>query len=85
MMDPQIAFNVAVGVAGTLGGWWLNVVWGSLKDLQTADRALIEKVGAIEVLVAGRYMTREEFTSTITALFAKLDKIQDLLNGKADK
>ena len=84
-MDPQIAFNVAVGVAGTLGGWWLNVVWGSLKALQTADKALIEKVGAIEVLVAGRYMTREEFTSTITALFAKLDKIQDLLNSKADK
>jgi hypothetical protein len=84
-MDPQIAFNVAVGVAGTLGGWWLNVVWGSLKDLQTADKALIEKVGAIEVLVAGRYLTRDEFNGTITALFAKLDKIQDLLNRKVDK
>ena len=84
-MDPQIAFNVAVGVAGTLGGWWLNVVWGSLKDLQTADKALIEKVGAIEVLVAGRYLTREEFNGTITALFSKLDKIQDLLNSKVDK
>lgn len=84
-MDPQIAFNVAVGVAGTLGGWWLNVVWGSLKDLQTADKALIEKVGAIEVLVAGRYLTRDEFNGTITTLFAKLDKIQDLLNSKVDK
>jgi hypothetical protein len=84
-MDPQIAFNVAVGVAGTLGGWWLNVVWGALKDLQTADKALIEKVGAIEVLVAGRYLTRDEFNGTITALFAKLDKIQDLLNRKVDK
>lgn len=84
-MDPQIAFNVAVGVAGTLGGWWLNVVWGSLKDLQTADKALVEKVGAIEVLVAGRYLTRDEFNGTITTLFAKLDKIQDLLNSKVDK
>lgn len=70
---------------GVLGGWLLNTMWGALKDLQTADTKLAEKVGAIEVLVAGQYVTREEFTTTMNAMFAKLDKIQDAINHKADR
>lgn len=70
---------------GVLGGWLLNTMWSALKDLQSADAKLAEKVGAIEVLVAGQYVTRDEFTTTMNALFLKLDKIQDTLNRKADR
>jgi hypothetical protein len=70
---------------GVLGGWLLNTMWGALKDLQTADTKLAEKVSAIEVLVAGQYVMREEFTTTMNAMFMKLDRIQDTLNKKADR
>jgi len=71
--------------AGTLGGWWLKVVWDALKDLQEADKALVEKVASIEVLVAGRYTTREEFDRNLNAVFVKLDRIYELLSQKADR
>ena len=83
--DAQLIFNLVIGVAGTLGGWWLKVVWDALKDLQEADKALIEKVGSIEVLVAGRYTTREEFDRNLNAVFVKLDRIYELLSQKADR
>lgn len=83
--DAQLIFNLVIGVAGTLGGWWLKVVWDALKDLQEADKALVEKVGAIEVLVAGRYTTREEFDRNLNAVFVKLDRIYELLSQKADR
>ena len=83
--DAQSFFNIVIGVAGTLGGWWLKVVWDALKDLQEADKALVEKVGAIEVLVAGRYTTREEFDRNLNAVFVKLDRIYELLSQKADR
>lgn len=83
--DVQLIFNLVIGVAGTLGGWWLKVVWDALKDLQEADKALVEKVASIEVLVAGRYTTREEFDRNLNAVFVKLDRIYELLSQKADR
>lgn len=84
-MEPQAAFNVVTGIAGFLGGWWLKVMWETLKDLQSADKALAEKVASIEVLVAGRYISREEFNTVVNRLFEKLDNIQNTVAGKADR
>lgn len=83
-MDQTIINWVLTGF-GALIGFLLNVVWQSVKDLQRADKELTEKVGNIEVLVAGAYVKKDEFTDTVRALFAKLDKIEDKIDRKADK
>lgn len=83
-MDQTI-INWLLAGFGALIGFLLNAVWQAVKDLQTADKALAEKVGNIEVLVAGAYVKKDEFTQSINALFAKLDKIEDKLDKKADK
>jgi hypothetical protein len=85
MAEYQVFFDVAVGVIGVLGGWVLNTVWGAVKDLQAADKELAEKVGEIEVLVAGRYVTRDEFNTTLSQVFVKLDTIRDIVSHKADR
>jgi hypothetical protein len=83
--EHQMIFNIAMAVAGALGGWWLKVMWESLKDLQAADRDLVDRVAEIEVLVAGTYIKRSDFEKTAEALFKKLDKIEDRLMTKVDK
>jgi len=85
MTEYQFFFNVATAIVSVTFGWVLNTIWGSLKDLQTADKALVDKVAAIEILVAGRYVTRDEFNIALTAISSKLDRIQDLLSQKADR
>ena len=83
--ETQIFFDVAVAVIGAMGGWILNTVWVAVKELQKADKELAEKVGEIEVLVAGRYMTRDEFNNTLSQVFGKLDTIRDMIAKKADR
>ena len=83
--ETQIFFDVAVAVIGAMGGWILNTVWNAVKELQKADKELAEKVGEIEVLVAGRYMTRDEFNNTLSQVFGKLDTIRDMIATKADR
>ena len=83
--ETQIFFDVAVAVIGAMGGWILNTIWVAVKELQKADKELAEKVGEIEVLVAGRYMTREEFNQTLSQVFNKLDTIRDMIAQKADR
>lgn len=85
MVEYQVLFDVAIGVIGVLGGWVLSTVWGAVKDLQEADKELADKVAAIEVLVAGRYITREEFNATFNQVFERLDRIRDMLSQKADR
>ena len=84
-METQTLINYLVLFAGATGGWVLKILWDSILDLREADIALTEKVGTIEVLVAGSYITRDEFSKTITAMFMKLDRIEDKVSLKADK
>lgn len=84
-MDSQQFFNVAVAVIGALGGWWMRVMWQSLQDLRTQDAKLAEKVGSMEVLVAGQYVKRDDMDRSLSALFTKLDRIEDKIDKKADK
>lgn len=84
-MDYQTLFNIAGGIAGFLGGWWMKVLHDSVRDLQDADKRLADKVASIEVLVAGNYVKRDDFDKSVEAIFRKLDRIEDKLDGKADK
>ena len=81
----QTLFNIAVGLVGALGGWILNTLWQEIKSMQATDDKLAEKVAGIEVLVAGQYVKRDDMQVLSSAIFAKLDRIEDKLDGKADK
>lgn len=81
----QTLINWLLGGFGGLVGFLLHAIWQAVKDLQTADKELTEKVSAIEVLVAGAYVKKDEFANMVTALFAKLDRIEDKVDRKVDK
>ena len=84
-MDFQTGFNLAIGIIGVISGWMLNNLRDSFKTLAQADMALTVKVQAIEVLVAGQYVKRDELDRLGQAIFAKLDKIENKIDQKADK
>lgn len=83
-MDQAI-INWLLAGFGALIGFLLNAVWQAVKDLQSADKELASKVSEIEVLVAGAYVRKDDFTQSVNALFAKLDRIEDKLDKKVDK
>jgi len=81
----QDIINWLLGGMGTLIGFLLNVVWQAVKDLQTADRNLVDKVASIEVLVAGNYIKRDEFDRFLSRLFEKLDILENKIDHKEDR
>jgi len=83
-MDQSI-FNIVIGIAGMLGGWWMKAMWEAVKDLKTADQELANQVSDLKVLVAGNYVRREMFDRLSDAIFVKLDRIENKLDHKADK
>jgi hypothetical protein len=85
----QEVINWIIAALGVMVGAIVKVMWDSLKALQETDQRLADKVANIEILVAGNYATRDHvdfvFRELSTALFRKLDKIEEKLDGKADK
>lgn len=84
-MDTQILINALLSLVAFLGGWWMRVMWASLSELRAADSHLTEKVQAIEVLVAGNYVKRDELDKLADALFKKLDRIESKVDTKMDR
>ena len=84
-MDSQTIINTVIALVGFLGGWILKVIWEAVKELQIADKILVDKVNTIEILIAGNYMSKQDFDKIAAAIFAKLDKIEDKLDKKVDK
>jgi DNA integrity scanning protein DisA with diadenylate cyclase activity len=81
----QEFFDWVLAGFSALLGFLLNSVWQAVKDLQKEDQELAKRVGEIEVLVAGNYVTRQEFDRVIDKLFTKLDHIEMKIDKKADK
>lgn len=74
-----------MGAFGALLGFLLKAVWDAVKDLQVADKELADKVKGIEVLVAGEYVKKTELEHVMDRVLNQLDRIENKLDGKADK
>lgn len=81
----QWLINALFTIVGIFGGWILSSIQKSLKELQSADSILADKVHSIDVLVAGQYVKKDELEKLSIALFSKLDRIELKLDNKADK
>lgn len=73
-MDTQTLFNVAVTLAGFLGGWILNNIWSSIRVLDKDVRQMPHV-----------YVTKEDYKSDISEIKTMLGRIFDKLDEKADK
>ena len=92
----QTLINYLMAGFGAAISFILKVIWEGLRELQKCDLDITSKISQIQLLVAGEYvkkedlerstnMQREYFEKNLTALFAKLDKIENKLDGKMDR
>jgi hypothetical protein len=75
---PQELINWAFLALSSFGGWWLRTVWENHKELAN-------KIAAIEVLVAGNYVKRDEVTGFMIRIEHKIDSLNNRLDSKVDK
>jgi len=74
MTDPQIIFNIIVGLAAFFGGWTLNSITKTLEKLDSDVRKM--------PLV---YVTKDDYRRDIDEIKDILGKIFDRLEQKANK
>lgn len=73
-MESQSLFNVAVSIACLFGGWILNSIYNSIRQLDKDVRRLPEL-----------YVAKNDYNRDIDEVKAMLNKIFDKLDSKVDK
>jgi hypothetical protein len=73
-MESQVLFNIAVSLAGALGGWVLNNIYRSIERLDVDVRAM-----------PLNYVARDDYRSDMRDVKEMLGKIFDRLDNKVDK
>lgn len=84
-METQSLINVLFGVIAFLGGWVVRNLQESMTSLRAADSELTNKVQAMEVLVAGKYVTWDGLKDVLAPMNATLARIEHKLDNKMDK
>jgi hypothetical protein len=74
MDEPQILFNIIVGIAGMFGGWILNNISRSIERLDRDVRSM-----------PLTYVSRADYRADIDEIKTILGRIWDKLDDKADK
>ena len=74
MMDPQVVFNVVVGLAAFFGGWTLNSITKAIERLDNDVRAM-----------PLTYISKEDYHRDIAEIKDICKQIFQKLDNKADK
>ena len=80
-MDPQTIFNAAIAIGCVIGGALLKSIYDAIKDLRHSDGEIHERINAIP----NTYMRRDDFLGFAGEIRASLLRIENKLDGKADK
>ena len=74
MMDTQMLFNIAIGLASFFGGWVLNNITKAVDRLDADVRNMPHT-----------YLSKDEYHRDIAEIKSMLGKIFDKLDSKVDK
>jgi hypothetical protein len=64
-MDMQDFFNIAIAVAGALGGWVLKVIWEAIKSVDRDVKELTRDVN-------NDFVRRDDFKESISEIKADM-------------
>jgi hypothetical protein len=86
MNDPiQLMFDIAVAIAGFLAGFLINAMWRIMAKQREDHDHLREELANARIVMAGEYVRRVEFEKHMDGIYALLRRIEDKIDGKADR
>jgi chaperonin cofactor prefoldin len=77
-MDMNLIINIVLGVALSVGGWFVRQMWDAVQNLK-------EDIQRIEVELPTNYVRKADLDARLDKIDETLEKIFDRLNTKADK
>lgn len=85
MVDYQILFNGAIGLLSAIFGWFMHIMYDSLRELQRADFRLNEEIYKVSLLIAADYVKRPDIDKLSQDISAKFESIRNDIKNLEEK
>lgn len=79
------ALGTAISLGAALTGWIFKMVFSSIKEVETNNNELARRLSDHKLHVAETFATKQDVRDGFDRVMLKLDKIDEKLDGKADK
>jgi len=83
-MDQEL-INMMIGMGAAVFGWFMRIIWQSVRDLQIADQKLVSELHMFKEHVPVTYVSKADFAEILKSINTKLDRICDKLDNKQDR
>ncbi|MBI1425776.1 MAG: hypothetical protein GC149_20310 [Gammaproteobacteria bacterium] len=79
------AIGTAISLGAALTGWVFKMVFSSIKDVENNHKLLVKSLSDHKLHAAETFATKQDVRDGFDRVMTKLDKIDEKLDGKADK
>lgn len=84
-MDLRLALEIALALAAGAIGYFINVILTRLDRIETRVDEDAKATTELRVRIAEAYVTKEDHKDALDNIFSALRRIEDIVQGKADK
>ena len=77
-MDVQIIVDIAVGLIGGIMGWYVKIMWDSVKELQRDMKETNQTLHE-------NYVRKDDYRIDLAEIKGMFNRIMDKLDSKVDK
>jgi HEPN domain-containing protein len=91
-MDAQLLFNILLGSAGTLAGWFFKVLYDQLKEVQeevsdledkheSDHRLMQDRLSDLALSLPEKYVNKGDFETLTKVMHHRFDKLEEKLDA----
>ena len=77
-MDAQGIINIIAAVVGAIIGWFIKIMWDSVKELK-------DDIKETNKMVHEQYVRKDDYRVEMSKIESMFNRIMDKLDGKVDK
>jgi len=91
-MDYQVIFNIALGVIGTVAGWFFKLVHDKIKEIEGEindieenheddHREVVQRINDLALSLPDKYVNKNDFENLVKVVHHRFDRIEEKLDS----
>ena len=87
-MDYQVIFNIALGVIGTVAGWFFKLAHDKIKELEMeigdveenhedAHREVVQRINDLALSLPEKYVNKHDFANLVKVMHHRFAKLEE--------
>ncbi|MBC8395176.1 MAG: hypothetical protein H8E05_00605 [Bacteroidetes bacterium] len=95
-MDGQLLFNIVLGIATSLAGWFFKSILSRIREMQSEvnevedqhdqdHRLMTDRLNSLALSLPEKYVNKGDFDNLVNVMHHRFDKLEEKLDALNSK